>query len=258
MPTIVCNGIKLVFEDRSAGKPAFVFVHGTSCNRSFFAPQAEHFARRHRVVSVDLRGHGESDKPPGPYPIAAYADDIAYIIEQVGLSKVVAVGHSMGGVIVLQLARNSHRGRCIGALDLRKSSWQNGLSQGQGESRCRQNVARRYSNLHASKGALWWARLLAVRSPRMPVPFCWRQDRAVRLIDRFATAGRRSWSRNNPSAPKLTRRVTALSGRGDGTSPFSRLFNFQGKGAVGGATCVFPSHLSQRRRAGLPMLQIPA
>jgi pimeloyl-ACP methyl ester carboxylesterase len=116
MPTIVRNGIKLVFEDRSAGKPAFVFVHGTSCNRSFFAPQAEHFARRHRVVSVDLRGHGESDKPPGPYPIAAYADDIAYIIEQVGLSKVVAVGHSMGGVIVLQLAAASRqrRGHCHG------------------------------------------------------------------------------------------------------------------------------------------------
>jgi pimeloyl-ACP methyl ester carboxylesterase len=95
---------KLVFEDRSAGKPAFVFVHGTSCNRSFFAPQAEHFARRHRVVSVDLRGHGESDKPPGPYSIAVYADDIAYIIEQLGLGKTVAVGHSMGGVTVMQLA----------------------------------------------------------------------------------------------------------------------------------------------------------
>ena len=104
MPTIVRNGIKLAFEDRSAGKPAFVFVHGTSCNRSFFAPQAEHFARRHRVVSVDLRGHGESDKPRGPYPIGAYADDIAHIIEQAGLGKVLAVGHSMGGMIVLQLA----------------------------------------------------------------------------------------------------------------------------------------------------------
>jgi len=83
MPTIVRNGIKLVFEDRSAGKPAFVFVHGTSCNRSFFAPQAEHFARRHRVVSIDLRGHGESDKPcrapktrgsspPGPARISSH------------------------------------------------------------------------------------------------------------------------------------------------------------------------------------------
>jgi pimeloyl-ACP methyl ester carboxylesterase len=104
MPTLVRNGIKLAFEDRGAGKPAFVFAHGTSCDRSFFAPQAEHFARRHRVVSVDLRGHGESDKPPGPYPIGAYADDIAHIIEQAGLGKVVAVGHSMGGMIVLQLA----------------------------------------------------------------------------------------------------------------------------------------------------------
>jgi pimeloyl-ACP methyl ester carboxylesterase len=104
MPTIVHNGTKLAFEDRGAGRPAFVFVHGWACDRSFFAPQAEHFARRHRVVSVDLRGHGESDKPPGPYPIAAYADDIAYIIEQLGLGQTVAVGHSMGGVTVLQLA----------------------------------------------------------------------------------------------------------------------------------------------------------
>jgi pimeloyl-ACP methyl ester carboxylesterase len=104
MTTIVRDGIKLAFEDHGAGKPAFVFVHGTACDRSFFAPQAEHFARQHRVVSVDLRGHGESDKPSGPYPIAAYADDLAYIIEQQGLGKVVAVGHSMGGMIVLQLA----------------------------------------------------------------------------------------------------------------------------------------------------------
>jgi pimeloyl-ACP methyl ester carboxylesterase len=64
--------------------------------------------------SVDLRGHGESDKPPGPYPIAAYADDIAFIIEQAGLGKVVAVGHSMGGMIVLQLAA-AHPG-CVAAI----------------------------------------------------------------------------------------------------------------------------------------------
>ena len=102
--TIVHNGTKLAYEDRGAGKPAFVFVHGWTGDRSHFAPQAEHFARRHRVVSVDLRGHGESDKPQGQYPIAAYADDLAYMIEQLGLGRVVAVGHSMGGMAVLQLA----------------------------------------------------------------------------------------------------------------------------------------------------------
>jgi pimeloyl-ACP methyl ester carboxylesterase len=104
MATMVHQGIKLAYEDRGAGKPAFVFVHGWTCNHTFFAPQAAHFARRHRVVSVDLRGHGESDKPQGPYPIAAYADDLAYLIEQLGLGPVVAVGHSSGGMTVLQLA----------------------------------------------------------------------------------------------------------------------------------------------------------
>jgi len=73
MATIMRNSVKLAFEDRGAGKPAFVFVHGWTCDRSFFAPQAEHFAQRHRVVSVDLRGHGESDKPQGAYPVGAYA-----------------------------------------------------------------------------------------------------------------------------------------------------------------------------------------
>jgi len=104
MPTIVREGVKLAYEDRGAGEPAFVFVHGWTCDRTFFAPQAAHFARRHRVVSVDLRGHGDSDKPEGPYPIAAYADDLAHIIDHLGLGGVVAVGHSMGGTAVLQLA----------------------------------------------------------------------------------------------------------------------------------------------------------
>jgi len=104
MPTIVRDGTKLAYEERGRGEPAFVFVHGWTCDRSFFAPQAEYFARHHRVVSVDLRGHGESDKPEGPYSIAGFADDIAYLMERLGLGRAVVVGHSMGGITVLQLA----------------------------------------------------------------------------------------------------------------------------------------------------------
>ena len=72
MPTIVRNGIKLVFEDRSAGKPAFVFVHGTSCNRSFFAPRddearvAEPGEPRPRVTRVsrpDTQSRGLAGHP---------------------------------------------------------------------------------------------------------------------------------------------------------------------------------------------------
>lgn len=104
MATITHKGIKLSYESRGTGRPAFVFIHGWTCDRSFFAPQAKHFARRHRVVSLDLRGHGESDKPQGPYPISAYADDIASLIGTLRLGKVVAVGHSMGGITALELA----------------------------------------------------------------------------------------------------------------------------------------------------------
>jgi pimeloyl-ACP methyl ester carboxylesterase len=103
MATTVRDGIKLTYDVRGTGSPAFVLVHGWACDRSFFAAQAKHFARRHRVVSLDLRGHGESDKPEGPYPIGAYAGDVAHVIDTLGLGRVVAVGHSMGGIAVLQL-----------------------------------------------------------------------------------------------------------------------------------------------------------
>ena len=104
MPTITHKGVKLAYESRGSGRPAFVFIHGWTCDRTFFAPQAKHFARRHRVVSLDLRGHGESDKPQGAYPISAYVDDIAFLIGALRLGKVVAVGHSMGGITALELA----------------------------------------------------------------------------------------------------------------------------------------------------------
>ena len=103
MATITHKGVKLAYESRGKGRPAFVFIHGWTCDRSFFAPQAKHFARRHRVVSLDLRGHGESDKPQGAYPVSAYADDIAFLIGTLRLGKVVAVGHSMGGITALEL-----------------------------------------------------------------------------------------------------------------------------------------------------------
>ena len=104
MPTIIHKGVKLAYDSRGKGKPPFVFIHGWTCDRSFFAPQAKHFAKKHRVVSLDLRGHGESDKPEGPYPISAYAADIAFLIDSLRLGKVVAVGHSMGGITALELA----------------------------------------------------------------------------------------------------------------------------------------------------------
>jgi pimeloyl-ACP methyl ester carboxylesterase len=72
-------GARLAYDVAGAGDPPMIFVHGWCCDRSYFAPQVTRFSATHAVVTVDLRGHGESSAPdpgPGAYNIAALADDV--------------------------------------------------------------------------------------------------------------------------------------------------------------------------------------
>ncbi len=104
MRELIRDGVKLCFEEAGSGAPPLVFVHGWTCDHSFFAPQFDHFKRAHRVIAVDLRGHGESDKPQQDYTIAAFADDLKWLCAELRVEKPVVVGHSMGGFIALVLA----------------------------------------------------------------------------------------------------------------------------------------------------------
>lgn len=98
--------VALSYDDNGVtAAPAFVFIHGWTCNRSFFAPQYEYFGKTHRAVAVDLRGHGNSPvSPDGDYSIAAFASDVASLLERLDLGPSVMVGHSLGGVITCALA----------------------------------------------------------------------------------------------------------------------------------------------------------
>lgn len=98
------DGVTLAFEEAGSGRPPLLFIHGWTCDRSYFAPQFKHFRRTHRVVSVDLRGHGQSDKPQQDYTMALFAEDLAWLCGQLKLTKPVMIGHSMGGVIALEMA----------------------------------------------------------------------------------------------------------------------------------------------------------
>jgi pimeloyl-ACP methyl ester carboxylesterase len=104
MPALTRDGVKLHYDEAGRGDPALVFVHGWCCDRSYFAPQFEHFAATHRVISLDLRGHGKSDQPVDGYTIAGFADDIAWMCGELELTAPVIAGHSMGGAIALSLA----------------------------------------------------------------------------------------------------------------------------------------------------------
>jgi pimeloyl-ACP methyl ester carboxylesterase len=92
--------------DSHHGDRSILFLHGNSCDHTFLAPQIEYFSKRFRVVAPDLRGHGASDKPDCAYTFARLSDDIAEMAEQMGLSSMNVVGHSMGGAVALEL---SHR-----------------------------------------------------------------------------------------------------------------------------------------------------
>ena len=103
MTHLTRDGVKLAYEEVGSGPP-MVFMHGWCCDRTYFAPQAAHFAPTHRCISLDLRGQGQSDRPEQEYSIAGHADDVAWMCGQLGLVRPIIVGHSMGGAIALALA----------------------------------------------------------------------------------------------------------------------------------------------------------
>jgi pimeloyl-ACP methyl ester carboxylesterase len=85
--------------------PAFVLVHGLASNARLWDGVAENLvAAGHPVVTLDLRGHGRSSKPDGPYDVPTVADDVAVVIDRLGLDRPVVVGQSWGGNVVLELA----------------------------------------------------------------------------------------------------------------------------------------------------------
>jgi len=90
-----------------SGSPPFVFVHGWACDHSFLSPQIDHFSRNHRVIAADLCGHGASDAPLqntrwSNSPMTSHGSAKSF-----KSSTAVLVGHSMGGVVALELAENT-------------------------------------------------------------------------------------------------------------------------------------------------------
>jgi pimeloyl-ACP methyl ester carboxylesterase len=99
------NGVTLFFEEAPGSGDPVVLIHGWCCDHTYLAPQFEHFAKAgRRVVALDLRGHGRSDKPREPYTAQGFADDVAFVCDYLRLAKAAVIGHSMGGIVAFDLA----------------------------------------------------------------------------------------------------------------------------------------------------------
>jgi pimeloyl-ACP methyl ester carboxylesterase len=98
------DNVALAYEDTNTDLPPLVLVHGCGLDHRSLTRQTKFFSRSHRVISVDLRGHGESDAPYQDYTMAAFAEDLAWLCTELTLVKPIVVGHSMGGNVALELA----------------------------------------------------------------------------------------------------------------------------------------------------------
>jgi pimeloyl-ACP methyl ester carboxylesterase len=103
VPYADLSDVRLYYERAGSGEPELLFVPGWCCDHTAFRPQFDRFARDHAVTAVDLRGVGRSDAPDEGYSIPELADDIAAFCVAVGIERPVVVGHSLGGMIAVEL-----------------------------------------------------------------------------------------------------------------------------------------------------------
>ncbi len=104
----VAEGVEVAADTWLPSAPtgvSFLLVHGLASNaRTWDGVAARLVANGHPVVTVDLRGHGRSSKPDGPYDVATVADDLAALIEALELESPIVAGQSWGGNVVVELA----------------------------------------------------------------------------------------------------------------------------------------------------------
>jgi pimeloyl-ACP methyl ester carboxylesterase len=104
VPYADLSGVRLYYERAGSGSRELLFVPGWCCDHTAFRPQFDHFARTQSVTALDLRGVGASDTPDAGYSIPELADELAAFCGEVGIEKPVVVGHSLGGMIAVDLA----------------------------------------------------------------------------------------------------------------------------------------------------------
>lgn len=106
-PRIVLSrdGTPISYEVSGAGDPALVFVHGWSCDARYWREQVPDFSKGHRVVVLDLAGHGHSGTSRTRYTMRAFGEDVRAVTEESCEGKVILIGHSMGGSVIAEAAR---------------------------------------------------------------------------------------------------------------------------------------------------------
>ena len=99
------DNVSISYDVQGKGKPALVFIHGGSCDKSYWKYQVPYFSKHHKVVTIDLAGHGDSGYERDNWTIEAFGRDVVAVIEELNLKQVILIGHSLGGFVIIEAAR---------------------------------------------------------------------------------------------------------------------------------------------------------
>jgi len=106
----VANGVRLQYRRQGPESgPAMILLHGYSDSSLSFARIMPLLPSEQRVIALDLRGHGDSDKPAGGYRMSDLADDVVEIMDRLQVATAVVVGHSMGSFVAQAIVERAPR-----------------------------------------------------------------------------------------------------------------------------------------------------
>jgi lipase len=96
--------VELAIWRSGSGQDPVICLHGITAHHRAFNALARHLGPSRSLVGVDLRGRGDSAKPESGYGLEAHASDVIRVLDHLGLSNTVILGHSMGGFVALKVA----------------------------------------------------------------------------------------------------------------------------------------------------------
>jgi len=100
------DGLKIHSASAGTGGTTLVLVHGWTCDMTSWAAQVPALAKKYRVLTLDLPGHGQSGSPKdGKFSMDLFARAVEAVRAEAGTDKIVLVGHSMGAPVIRQYAR---------------------------------------------------------------------------------------------------------------------------------------------------------
>lgn len=102
--TLLKTNRNIAYQTYGEGDLTLVFVHGWSCDSSYWSEQLDFFSQNYHVVTIDLGGHGASDVMRTDYTIESFGDDVLSVLDQLNSDNIILVGHSMGGPVVVDAA----------------------------------------------------------------------------------------------------------------------------------------------------------